>query len=400
MLVGRQWRLVWAARAWSVSVSCWALVWVASMGWLPVALPPVDMVLAPAATALALSIALGVTAFELDVRRSAFGWRQLASVVAVVSLVIALLPVAAASVGGRWLVPRGSHHQALAFLEAEAADEPFRVLWFGDPEVLPLGAWPIDGLTSYATSGTGTPELADLLPGPPEAPGSPLRGSIELALDRSTDRLGRLLAPMGVRYVVVVDQATPEPFGGVSRPAPQLLHDTLAEQLDLVQVDVNPVLRVYRNAAWSPTVAALPEESVEASDGPPIPEGARRASALDLSGLARPLDRDGRTAFSGRVSGAGQVLVGSTPRQGWRVEVDGSPLAQQPAFGWAALFDHDEGGTVSVRWSTPLLHRLVLAGQLALWVLVLVVMYRTRAERRMARRHQRAIASPVDEAVR
>ena len=399
MLVGRQWRLVWAARAWSVAVCSWALVWVASMGWLPIALPPVDLVLAPAAAALALSIALGVTAFELDVRRSAFGWRQLASVVAVVSLVVALLPVAAASVGGRWLVPRGSHHQALAFLEEEAADEPFRVLWFGAPEVLPLGAWPIDGLTSYATSVTGTPELADLLPGALEPATAPLRGSIDLALDQRTHRFGRLLAPMGVRYVVVVDQGAPEPFGGVSLPAPQLLHDTLAEQLDLVEIAVNPALTVYRNAAWSPMVAELPEATVDPHDGPPIPDGARRASMLDLFDVARPLEQDGRDAFSGQVRGSGQVLVGSTPRSRWRAEVDGSPLVQQTAFGWAATFDHDDGGIVTVRWATPLLHRLVLGGQLALWVLVAVVMYRTRAEHRIARGHQQAIASPVDEAV-
>src|SRR5690606_33540778 len=130
LLVGREWRLREAGRAWSLAVSSWMLVWGAAVGWLPVGLPALGLLLPPAAAGLALAVGLGVTAFQLDVRRSTFGWRQLASIVAVGALVVAMLPVLAASVGGRWLVPRSSHHNSLAFLADEAADDPFRVLWF------------------------------------------------------------------------------------------------------------------------------------------------------------------------------------------------------------------------------------------------------------------------------
>ncbi|MFP4512625.1 MAG: glycosyltransferase family 2 protein [Acidimicrobiales bacterium] len=397
VLVGRQWRLVWAVRAWSLALSCWALVWVASMGWIPGPLPPVDAILAPAAAAMALSAGLGVSAFGFDVRRSGFGWRQLAGVVAVGALVLALLPVVAASVGGRWMVPRGSHHESLAFLDEELEQDPFRVVWFGAPEVLPLGAWPIDGLTSYATTISGTPTLADLWPGPPEPATSPLRGSLDLVLTQRTDRLGRLLAPMGVRYLVVVDQGAPVPFGGVSHTNPQLLHDVLAEQLDLVEIDVNPALTVYRNAAWAPTVSALEAETIAVADVAAIPDGAREAAALDLGDLARPFDQLGRTSFSDRVTEPAQVLVGSTPRSGWRADLDGTTLGSQPGLGWATSFPVEDSGTVSVTWATPLSHRLVLLAQLAVLVLITLVMYRTRAERRIARRHRRAISSPVEE---
>jgi GT2 family glycosyltransferase len=310
MLVGRDWRLTWAGRAWSIAVCCWLLVWVEAMGWLPVALPPVDLILAPAAAALALSVGLGVAAFELDVRHSTFGWRQFASVAAVGALAVALLPVMGASVGGRWLVPRGSHHQALSFLAEQAAADDFRVLWLGDPEVLPVGAWRFDDQVSYATTTTGTPTLADRWPGPPESTRAPLRQAIEVGLERQTNRLGRLFAPMGIRYIVIVDQAAPAPFGGVSRPSPRRVHDALAEQLDLVEFDVNPVLTVYRNDAWDPSIAP----------------------------------------------------------------------AERP--------------------DTPVAHLLVLVGQLALVVVVALVMHRSRAEHRVARRVRRSLRSPVDEVVR
>jgi GT2 family glycosyltransferase len=399
LLVGRGWRLRNAGRGWSIAVSTWMFIWVGAMGWLPFALPPIDLLLAPAAAALALCVGLGVSAFELDVRRSTFGWRQLASLAAVVALVVALLPVMAASVGGRWLVPRGSHHTTLAFLADQVADAPFRVLWFGDPEVLPLGSWPIDGLTSYATTVNGTPQLIDMWPGTPETSDAPLRGSVELALGQRTDRLGRLLAPMGIRYVVVVDQASPAPFGGLRRPSPPVLRESLAEQLDLVELDVNPALTVYQNVAWAPIASVLDAGTAIRFDGPAIPDGARLAAGADLAGTASPLDRSGVSSFSGRVPADSEVLVGSTPAGGWRVTVDGARAARATSFGWAATFDVASGGDAVVSWSTPLAHRLLLVGHLLVVAVVAAVMYRTRVERRIARRHRRSIAVPVSGAV-
>jgi GT2 family glycosyltransferase len=396
VLVGREWRLLNAVRGWSIAVGTWMVVWVAAMGWLRFGLPPVDVVLAPAAAALALCVGLGVSAFELDVRRSTFGWRQLASVVAVLALVVALLPVAAASVGGRWLVPRGSHHNALAFLADEIDDDAFRVLWFGDPEVLPLGSWPLGDLTSYATTVNGLPGLVDLWPGRPEGRGAPLRSSVELALDQRTNRLGRLLAPMGVRYLVVVDQGAPQPFGGVRRPSPPALREALAEQLDLVEVDVNPVLTVYRNAAWVPTASVLADGVVAPSGGPIVPDGAALAAGADLQRGATALERRGTTEFAATVPSGRDVLVGSTPAGRWRLEVDGVGVARSTAFGWAPFFDDVPAGHAELRWSTPAAHRLVLGAHLTVLVLLAALMYRTRVERRVARRHQRSLALPVE----
>ena len=63
-----------------------------------------------------------------------------------------------------------------------------------------------------------------------------LRRMLDVALDGDTDRLGRLLAPMGVRYVVVPSQLAPDPDGGAEAPPPPQLTRTLAGQLDLEEV--------------------------------------------------------------------------------------------------------------------------------------------------------------------
>ncbi len=390
MLVGRGWRLTGAVRGWSLAMCSWGLLWVAAMGWMPVGLPSIEMILAPAAVGLALCVGLGVAAFELDVRRSTFGWRQFASIIAGVALVVGLLPVMAGSVGGRWLLPRSSHHQALGFLDDEAADDAFRVLWFGDPEVLPLGPWPIDGLTSYATTTSGTPGLVDMWPGAPERSSAPLRGSVELALDRQTNRLGRLLAPMGVRYIVVVDQGAPMPFGGIRRPSPPGLTDALSEQLDLVELDVNPVLTVFRNDAWVPVVSGQSSGTVADSAARAVPDGARQAATTRLSD-AVPVEATGPTTFEGRLPDESEVLVGIAPRHGWQVSVDDNAVPTRSAFGWATVADVPAGGQVEVNWRTSLVHRLVLVGQVGAVVVAALVMYRTRAENRLEARHRRIV---------
>ena len=79
------------------------LVFVGAEGWLPGSLPVPEVLLAPAAVALALSAGLGMAAFEVDLPDYHFGWRQIASLLAGAALVLAVLP----AIGGRVLGPVG-----------------------------------------------------------------------------------------------------------------------------------------------------------------------------------------------------------------------------------------------------------------------------------------------------
>lgn len=386
LLVGRDWRLGWAARAWSMALVSWGALWASGMGWLPVALPRTELVLAPAGVAMALAAGLGAAAFELDVRRRKFSWRQFASLVAMASLAVAVLPVLGAAVGGRWLMPRFDHAEALSFLDAEAAEDQLRVVWIGHPDVIPITGWPLVDGAAYATTLDGTPVAQDLWPGNPEPSDAPLRRSLDLALDGDTSRLGRILAPMGIRYVVLVEQSAPAPYGGTARPVPPRLSAALDAQLDLVRVDVNQALTVYRNAAWAPLVSAVPSGVIPTSSGEVVPEGARQAAALDLGGVASGLDGRGLGTAAGSVPADHEVVVGSTPADGWSVEVDGAAVESRAAFGWARTSAVGSGGEVRVAWSTPTVHRLALVGQVLVALVVAVVMYLTRLERRELRR--------------
>ena len=141
LLIGARTRLAWAGRAWSIAVVAWAVAWLAGRGGLgPVAIAP-QVLLVPAGVGIALAVGLGVAAFQLDLPGYRFGWRQAAAVTAAAAAVVGMLPVLVGSLGGRWdLVPSG-YGEATTWMAANQAQGDFRVLWLGDPRVLPGNGW-------------------------------------------------------------------------------------------------------------------------------------------------------------------------------------------------------------------------------------------------------------------
>jgi GT2 family glycosyltransferase len=380
LLIGREWRVGWAVRGWMLALACWTVAWMGEQSWFHLGLGPREALLAPAAAGLALSVALGMTAFELDLRGYRFGWRQVASVVAATSLAVALLPVIGGSFDGRWGAPEKGFEASLGFLSSDAAAVgSFRVLWLGDPELMPLAGWRLrDGL-AYGSTDQGLPTVADRWVGTSEDPTGLLGDALGLAIRRETSRLGRLLAPMGVRYVVVVEAAAP---GEPIHPAPADLVRTLGEQLDLEQVPVDATLHVYRNASWAPTRATLPAGAAESSGGS---DAFRSAIATDLRG-ATPALRDGLgyAAARGDVANGDDIYLAAGTSTHWSLSVGGHNVPRRTAFGWANLFAADRTGRATLQFNTPIQRRLLLAGQVALWAAAVIVLIRLRRRERDA----------------
>ncbi len=367
LFIARDWRFDWAVRAWCVALTLFGLVWADAQGWLPVATPAPEAMLAPAAMALGVAVGMGVIAFESDLRAHGFGWRQVAAVVSGIALVVGAVPTVFDTGNGRWYLPSGGLERAFAFFDDDAPG--YRVLWLGDPDVLPVSGYRLNDDVSYATSDDGLPTLTDRWPGSPQGPTQLIEDSIRAAADGQTTRLGRLLAPMAVRYIVLPNAAAPRPLGGVQRPADPALVDTLAGQLDLVEVAVNSAYVVYRNEAVLPARSA-------------IAPGAGRGtvydvSAADLDGATAVLeDRTGDTTFEGPLTGESTVLHSAAAADGWRLEVDGRAVPRTKLFGWADGYEVGDAGDGVLRYDTsPLRYGIVLV-QLAFWALALTALVR------------------------
>jgi GT2 family glycosyltransferase len=374
IIVGREWRAAWALRVWAMAIAGWGLLWAGEAGWSPVALPAPEVLLAPAAAAVAMAAGLAAVAFERDVVGKGFSWRQIGLVVGVVALVIGMGPFLASVGNGRWHLPRNDFTVALSFLNAEEEDAPFRVLWIGDPDVLPLSGWRLNEDTAYATSDNGLPDVTELFPGSTTGGTETLAEALRTATRRETNRLGDLLGPMGIRYVVVPERLAPQPFASQEYPLDPAVRDALSSQLDLVQINVNPAVTLYENAAWIPTRALLPDtDAGDMGEEPVTPrEALAAATATDFGDSTAALgDELGPTTFRGPVDGQGELYLASGPTSGWTLSVDGEVADRRTVFGWANAFDLPREGTATLTFDRPVTRYLLIAVQAGLWIFVI-----------------------------
>jgi hypothetical protein len=190
--------------------------------------------------------------------------------------------------------------------------------------------------------------------------------AVRLAVAGGTVHLGRLLAPAGVRYVVVVDALAPSLVGSspasVSAPPPADLNADLLAQQDLQVVPGVLGAQVYENGADMPVTAtratALPVHA------PAYP------SATDVGGWQPVLSA---LSSGGPATGAvpaGTLYAGYAPAGSFALTLDGHTVARQPAFGWAAQYALSAKGQASLSLSQFPLVPLVVLLELAAWVLL------------------------------
>jgi GT2 family glycosyltransferase len=386
LLIGRDWRLGWAIRCWMLILGGFIGAWVLGQGWISGQLPSVTLLLVPSAVGLALAVGLGVAAFEVDLPDYHFGWRQLCSILAAVAFIVAGLPALGLAFSGRWGIPRGDFGVSLSFLDDEGGTDEFRVLWLGDAGALPLSGWNLDApgidelgagrSLTFATSSNGMPTVAEQWSSPVNPALRSLASSLVVAGAGGTARLGALVAPMAVRYIIVPLSQAPDPYATATRYDPVGLLAMLDGQLDLDSVTVNPGLRVYRNAAWGPQRAALPGATELPVGGDELadrflPQITGAPSVLD--------DPDGFGSWTGTIDEQDPTIyVAQSGGDGWTLSQGGSTLERTEVLGWASAFTGSEPGDVSLTFETPLTRWLMLLGQVLAWVLVIGYLLRVR----------------------
>ena len=186
--------------------------------------------------------------------------------------------------------------------DIEGSRETPRVLWLGEPSVLPAAGVDLgDGLAFAVTDGP-----ADLLDQVPLrlVDGEGLSGvhdAVRTLLAGTTSRVGGLLAGWGVQYVAVVERGAAAPYTAVESPAPDALLASLHRQLDLERVEgLNRAVAVFANPVAEPVHAVV----------------------RDRTGRAVPVDLGrpgwGRLEATTVVAGSYRAAIG--PEGWWRIE--------------------------------------------------------------------------------
>jgi hypothetical protein len=373
LLIGRSWRLALAARLWVVVVAFLGLAWAGSRGWFPV--PPLELLLAPAGAAMVLLVAVGAASVEVDVPGYRFGWRQAVPGIGALAVVAAALPLFSWVGNGQWGAPPSGAESAFAFPTGSQAGD-YRALWLGSAGSLPLASeGSVDGV-AFATSLDGLPTAAQLWAPAPSTLSSLVAADLRWTEQGETTALGRLLAPLAVRYVVV-------PTGTGAVPALDQLVTQLAQQVDLVPVGADPSYRVFENAAWAPLFSVLaPNVDLPAAGSPwavasvlqRVDLSADQPLAATSSGgrpLAVPPVAPGdRSAATGPAPPV--VVLGAVPEGTWQLRAGGREVADQTVLGWASAWALPTGArTVTISRGSSLGQHLIDIVMLVVWALAL-----------------------------
>ena len=376
--LARGWRLTWAARAGALAVVPLVLAVLGQRGSLPFRMPETGLLLAPAAVGLALAAACAAAAFEQDVQGGSFGWRQPLGILCGAALVLGAIPALASTANGHWSTPNDALLQPADQFSADAVEGDSRTLYIGDARVMPVEGWRLDAAgrtgVSYAVVDDGPLDVSEHWAGAPSGAEVDLRDTIQLMASDSTARIGRLLAPYSIRYIVVpvvngTDSTTKQPL-----PSPVGLVDTLTAQLDLRRLYTPPNYIAFENSAWIPTRSLLSEAAAQASNE----AGSEALASTDITG-SNPafVGMSDRGPASGPVA-AGVLSFAVPYDHRWQLEVDGTVLKPRVAFGRTLAFDVPAAGQGTLRYVTDTGRHAAVIAQLLAWLVVALVASRLR----------------------
>ncbi|MEP1122566.1 MAG: glycosyltransferase [Ilumatobacter sp.] len=369
ILLARAWRLTWAVRSGVIVVGFGFLAVLGDRGALPFSAPQAGVLLVPVAAGLAISAAAALAAFDLDVRGGSFGWRQPLGIASSIAIAVGVFPGVVGITSGDWNAPSTPLSR---LIDAQLPDVPadgdgdYHVLLVGDARLLPVPSTEYRDGISFAVIDDDGLEL-------PARWSAPAAGEAAVvdALDQiasgSTQRAGRLLAPLGIRYVIVpefddVVSTTDEPLA-----LPTGLVDAIDEQLDIVSSQSIPTVEYFENTSWLPTYSLLSGATAEAS----LSAGNEALVRADLSSAVAAFSgTDARSSSSAAIP-AGTVHVAVPFDPNWRLEVDGTQITPRRAFGVTTAFDVEQAGTATLSYSTPGSRTGALVVQFLLWTLVL-----------------------------
>ena len=387
LLAGRSWRFAWALAAWILAFVSWTATIVLARSDL-LAGAGAELFAMPAVLGLAVAMAMGVLAFERDVIGSDFGLSQLLSGVAMLALAVGLLPIGVASANGRWYQPAGDFRNTL---EAVDSGDDFRSIWIGDPDVLPLSGWELrTGRLAMGVSSGLDPTITQRYRLDGGAGVETLSDAVDAALAGETSRLGRLLAPMGVRYIIVVNRPAPQPYAPAEVPMPRAALAALREQLDLREIEINPGVALFTtDVGESPTAWPLRSDVTDLG----LPANGLPTLAEQLAdGFAVPpavLGTGPGTNFSGSLDTDRTIAQSVTADPSWTLQVDGTDADRTDLFGWSQQFSTQDGGETTLSWTTPWSMRVLQALQIAGLILLLVLATRQRRPGSTGRRRRR-----------
>lgn len=361
--VSRGWRFVWAMRAAVLIAGSTVLAVLGQRDSFPLDLPEPGVLLAPAAVGVALGVSMVWVVFGADVRGARFGIRQPVALVSLACIPIGVVPLLAVASDGRWQQPDATFSEQMTELLATDDAGGFRVLIIGDERLVPGASHHfVDGI-GYSIVDSGRLGADDLWTPAHDDVDRYLEPLVSAVASGSTDRVGRLMAPLGVRYVVipVVDRvvsSTRDPL-----PVPVGLVESFGAQLDFRRKFSPASMVVFENLQAIPTVSILTAAgSAAASSG-----GDEALAVVDMSGATPVSSLESPWKSVSDTVAAGTLHIGVPLDENWSVGVNGRAIDVGASFGSVMSATIDEPGVLELSYHRPFSRVLWVFAQAIMW---------------------------------
>lgn len=353
-------RLWWAVRWWVMAIAFAAAMWCVDRGPVVGVLPSHEVIAVPLALGLVVVVTVGLSGIAQDIRRARFGWRQVAMVTAVFAAVSTVIPVMWSSRHGDWSGTLSDARRSTGWIPDSADPGLFRTVWLGTANSIDGDASTVPGQDAQPSSAriqwnmtwVSPPTIATAWGGSPRTGAAEIANALAQVSTRSTFRVGSVLAPAAVRYVVVSgDVSRASRSIATGRPLDALVSG-LEQQLDLREIQRDAHTIVYENTGWTPWRSV---------DGQPAFVGAGTRNAV-IGQLPK-----------------GTLRVADTADPGWKLSVDGVNIPFEPnaSSGASSSADSATGSTIGVSFVQPgglatLRHRAPVAWTMARWLQILL----------------------------
>ena len=200
--------------------------------------------MALAVCGLGVAVCIGIVAATISAEEVA-PWRRFVSGVGAVGIVFLLVAASVIVLGGRVGLRGDVFVDTLTFTQAnEGEAEASRVLLVGPASEMPGDSRLVEG-GAYRVVSAPAPDLGEIRLAPRGDLDDALRTSLQQAVDGETRRIGGLLAPYGVRWIVVLGDSD----GVDADPASLAWRNVFAGQLDLL-----PLSAGVSNAVFVTTI--------------------------------------------------------------------------------------------------------------------------------------------------
>lgn len=376
-------RLRWVVRGWMLAVVGWTAAWLPGRLGLDVGMPALEGTLVLPALGIAIAVGLGSGVLGEELRRAHLGWRQGLSVAALAALLLSTTPFLADTLNGRWRLPSRDWPTDLEWMRSDAADAAFRVLWVGNPDLLPLDPLTLSDGTGFGITRDGPGDATALFPPPSEGATGYVADALEAVVGGQTQRLGHMLGPLAIRYVAVPLARSPGRFRPPETPPGQEplvapLVDGLSRQLDLAELTVDAGLLLFENESWIGGGALVPPDGAEQIVGSDREDALRLDVPVDRPVRDYPRAPDVVITEAERERVEGVVLLGEAFADSWHAEAGGARLPHFRAFGLVNGFAVDDVDEVEIFYDGQLLRYGALAVEAVIWILVVVTWVRRR----------------------